>query len=867
MKQLCYTCCLPGQSIGGGGGQQIRAASRGLSRDQTEEAIRYAGYQLPYGIDIATPPADPPVRLAFLNTQRIGRVLCHSIYVGRDPSSGRLGNFFSHLLLDLPDDIDPRQVIQSWGSTFWLRSNFDGGTELPEVTLDQVIGSPYLVDEAFTRFLSEERHQDFFQYVLSAVLSLPTHGRLFIAAPAETVAFYVYGLLRVLPAQVRADLTFSTYEHAPLSCSARLVGTSWGGRTDLDLPPECYAPPNVGLNCFTGYRSESCHPLPFVNHLVPALAKGCWQCIDQFLDTCEQLGLSESELIDRMYRMEMVPDVFDQNDAREVLRNSQTARLLLASAKLRSRLVTWLRNDPQFSREAAMRIAQTLYAEQAASTGLANSVQDEVRTPPELFWLAIERLLERERDVQLAQAMVLGRNGGQLTKDDSRRALRYDGLRTWISGDQDLVACVIGWALEDRIYAEECLPLLIINHPQSKDFQIGDVVVNRAVKAAQQGELDQLKTALEVVLPRVAPEHGGGAAQVAAKLRQPDRVSWNVWKFLLPYVAKARSKPNLRAWLTVPADWLSDLLELEIPCEQKCTACLEVLRRDGKLERRAIRQLLKLPEVCCEIFRAVDPDMSSDEEVVRLFEAVLEEQPPEKFEEFFERLHKTPDLHPKVRERLHTRSVVKEFLNNPTLDDCVLREVERYLAYFQARPSQQARFHDTFEKVVEATTHALLSHSTARFTQTDLENVLLRLGRFVPEGPVRLYRDLLNNLTNKQKFWNAPRVQAAFVGIGIGASRSSELRHAVQYNLLVDALKLAERVAKNFGIHAFTEIERNLIQCPRASQQIWQYFKKFVKPKNIWQRYMVKAGYFLIYLVSLYIIVSILLILILFGLL
>src|SRR5690242_16503403 len=117
MKQLYYTSCRTGKSLGGSSGFQVRAVSPEVPADRLRAAIAYVGYSLPVTVmPTESTAATAPVRLALLNTRDAGRLLCHSTYVGKDPMTGRFGNFFSHALLDVPLTLDAGQAIQTWGS-------------------------------------------------------------------------------------------------------------------------------------------------------------------------------------------------------------------------------------------------------------------------------------------------------------------------------------------------------------------------------------------------------------------------------------------------------------------------------------------------------------------------------------------------------------------------------------------------------------------------------------------------------------------------------------------------------------------------------------------------------------------------------
>ena len=135
VKQLYYTSCEAGKSVGGSSGFQVRAASFGLSPDRIRAALRYVGYSLPPTMEpTESTAATAPVRLALLDTPDVGRLLCQSRYVGKDPTTGRYGNFFTHLLFDVPDELDGGRAILCWGNSFWRHSDGDFDTELPEMS-------------------------------------------------------------------------------------------------------------------------------------------------------------------------------------------------------------------------------------------------------------------------------------------------------------------------------------------------------------------------------------------------------------------------------------------------------------------------------------------------------------------------------------------------------------------------------------------------------------------------------------------------------------------------------------------------------------------------------------------------------------
>src|SRR5215470_12118346 len=109
-------------------GMQIRAASPGLM-NQSEAFYRFveglATYTLPDGVDPYTKQS--PICLALIHSPVYGKLLLRKVYVGRD-GFGRSGNFFTHLLVNLPENFTAREAIELWEADFWQSQ------DLPEET-------------------------------------------------------------------------------------------------------------------------------------------------------------------------------------------------------------------------------------------------------------------------------------------------------------------------------------------------------------------------------------------------------------------------------------------------------------------------------------------------------------------------------------------------------------------------------------------------------------------------------------------------------------------------------------------------------------------------------------------------------------
>jgi hypothetical protein len=338
MKQLYYTSCVAGKSVGGGSGFQVRAASAGIGPDRARAVVGIAGYALPAGFPSSSAPEDAPVRLAFLDVPGAGRVLCHGCYAGKDTTTGRYGNFFSHAVFDLPEGFDARAAIATWDGPSWRRTDGDYDTELPD--LANLAPAGKVDDAALTRFLATESGRRLGQFVLGAWLTARSGDRIFLAAPPAAVASCLHALARMLPRGMVRELTFSTYESAPLGCSARVVGTCFAAADDL--PSSCYDGAGWGCNSSTGRSTPLPPPGPFVAFALEAALWGRWAELDAFLDLCRRLDVDDPRLLDLLLRQEQRRDLPNGEELRRaagapklaawLVENPAVARLVVAGA-------------------------------------------------------------------------------------------------------------------------------------------------------------------------------------------------------------------------------------------------------------------------------------------------------------------------------------------------------------------------------------------------------------------------------------------------------------------------------------------------------------------------------------------------------
>jgi hypothetical protein len=258
MEQFYYTVCRDGKSVSGQNGFQVRAISPGLNPDTVLMTLAgSANYAPPWKTTADRPDsvADAPVRLAFLVTAE-QRMLVHACFAGEDAEGReRLGNFFTHAIVGLPESVDPLHLLSAWGSPQWARHNDDGPTVLPVPRSLPCDGT--LDEKRLTAFLKTQVNRDHLATLIAAFLMAKPYQQLTLVGRDEDVALLIYGLLLCLPPSTRKAVTFSTYEQTPESAASntRVVGTALPpGQTDVE--ERWYRESGSAINLTTARRSE-----------------------------------------------------------------------------------------------------------------------------------------------------------------------------------------------------------------------------------------------------------------------------------------------------------------------------------------------------------------------------------------------------------------------------------------------------------------------------------------------------------------------------------------------------------------------------------------------------------------------------------
>lgn len=298
MKQLYYTSCRSGKSLGGSSGFQIRAISSDIPPERLRASISYIGYSLP--VDIIPNEKTyltSQIRLAFLDTPDAGKLLCHSVYIGKDPMTGRFGNFFSHVLLNIPENVHAIDAIQSWDSDFWKRNDSDTNTNLDDVL---ILPEGNISENDFYKFIENEANKDMFDFLLKAIFLIKEEGRIFVAAPAYEIALCIFGITQAIPSTIK-PFTFSTYESNPLSCIGKLVGTWLGNSKDSELPSSCFRGSNIGYNKITGKKTDINIPKDNIflkSYLSNIKTKGAFKFFTDLRKESKNFEINSFELFD-----------------------------------------------------------------------------------------------------------------------------------------------------------------------------------------------------------------------------------------------------------------------------------------------------------------------------------------------------------------------------------------------------------------------------------------------------------------------------------------------------------------------------------------------------------------------------------------
>ena len=224
MKQIYFTICEDGKSFSGRSGYVARAVSAGIYQpDQFEgyafyanpdEKLRHKGVTEDHFIEAA------PVSLRYCVTKSGSPIVVHSVYAkGKRP-----GNYFSHLLADLPPGFSPADAIALWESPLWQKHDAPSiSSQLPDIDWSDR-DTTMINEKAFGDFLREDKNANLFRFLLHAWLHRTPDRKIVLVADPDKIIFALWGVFRCVPKSMWENMSFSTYENTSCNCTYDITG-------------------------------------------------------------------------------------------------------------------------------------------------------------------------------------------------------------------------------------------------------------------------------------------------------------------------------------------------------------------------------------------------------------------------------------------------------------------------------------------------------------------------------------------------------------------------------------------------------------------------------------------------------------------
>ena len=395
MEQLYFTSCKSGASISGNSGFQIRAASSGLTAEHQRALLPHIGYALPPS---ARTDGSSPVRLALLRLPS-ETLLIHSVDSGTDPTTGRPGNFFSHLIVDVPNDIDVLDALSLWDSPFWQRSDDDAiDTKLP--SLDSLPTNARNMYPDVRENLSSPQRQTWLAFLLSAYLG--QKRKLFIVSEPPIFVSLLMSLSVAIPRSMRRKMSFSTYDPNPQSSSASIVGAVRPISSSADLPELCYIGSNACLNTISGRMSSDVDILSYATFAAQTIAKRGFYKLSEIAAICDEIDLTDGRLID-LVEPALIRDGFSHQIGKQnvyrVLSHRNLATAWLGQPNVAEYVAELCVADHTFLRECIDEIGAISAAEPSIREVIAETVEklatQLLRTDPDKSLLAWEEIVPK----------------------------------------------------------------------------------------------------------------------------------------------------------------------------------------------------------------------------------------------------------------------------------------------------------------------------------------------------------------------------------------------------------------------------------------------------------------------------------------
>lgn len=760
----------------------VRATSAGVRPDALHAVLPHSFY--------APPEARPTsARLALLNTPQ-GRVLTHAV--------SHADGFFAHTLLNVPDTADALLAIQTWGSPLWQRTPPDSGGELPELPYLPV--ADVLDDTGLKAWLESTYHRELLEFALTALLGTPADRQLFLAAPAEDVAWVVYAAGRALPHDLVEKLTFSTAEADPLGCTARVVGFD-PGADGPDLPANCYRT-GTGLNTFSGKRTDLKADVPFAAFAVNALAGGGHSALDELKATWQRLGLKDAAKFDLVFRLARGIGTLTKEEATDALQHPPLAAWVSARAEVRQQCLEWALDDRQFAHGSFGRAVQSLRQKPDVLAKLAAAVR---AAGDEALAAGDRNRTANAFEVILPMAAPAKANavwGELLTRDTDPQSLSWE----------------MRWYL---------LPRFVRFKQQTQPTNGVDPAFTRWLDVPA----DRLGEFLALDLPRA---YQLTAARAALK-RETEPSALLVTTLakhptLTLELLKDENAEKLYAGLLEHAPergWFEDVVAhaADYP-PAALNRFFEASLDAGKID--ADRLVRTQGDRLLDLF-------AGQSGLDRLGKQFLAVPPADVFSNntvlaFLGRLREQTGLSDELTARIDAVRTLRAYLDAPTFDPNAILPVASAFAVTPPVLPAAAK-----EALFGTVTRTLAKRADAAGVQADLEAVLNGLGDTLATDSTDLYENLLRELRKRlPDFGKKVHAAEAFLAVALGAADEQLVLNPD--GLDGHAFAVAADAARLGGNKLLTEIDRRTANWPQDARTKWGFLLAAVRPRSRWKR-------------------------------
>lgn len=228
----------------------------------------------------------------------------------------------------------------------------------------------------------------------------------------------------------------------------------------------------------------------------------------------------------------------------------------------------------------------------------------------------------------------LARGTGTLSKDEAADALGHPPLAAWVSARTDALNQFLDWALDDRTFATRSFVRAVQSLRQKPDqlAKLTAAVRDAGTRAVLAGDTTRAATAIEVVLPTVAPAKANAVwGELLAQFADPAKLSWDMRGYLLPRFVRFKQQQSapagvdaaLAPWLDVPTERLAEFLALDLPKPYQLAACRACLKRDAEPSPTVVTTVAANPALALTLLQPTD----GTEPAAKLYESLLTEAP------------------------------------------------------------------------------------------------------------------------------------------------------------------------------------------------------------------------------------------------